>query len=260
MSEMLDSLRAYYRASGLTPEEFSCARRSSCAARGGGISGPRQAFVGEGYEHRAVPRLLFVSLDPGSTDETDCRTTDEFRHWQRTNYNVDHRSFHKGRHWYLTHRMALQFLAPFLPGAGIRDIHQYFAHTNSAKCCMNKSGRRMADNTLFDNCRGHLAGEIVALQPDVVVTQGRWAATGVGHAFQVSLPAPLATAPEIVDLAGRSVLWFHAYHPRCFGPFRNQMKTQFPAWAATIRAHFASEFQSRVAADSFTAATAGRLP
>jgi hypothetical protein len=63
-------------------------------------------------------------------------------------------------------------VSPFL----FRDIHKYFAHTNSAKCkdADRKSGQ--GPPLVFNNCRKFIAPEIEPLRPDILVTQTRPAA------------------------------------------------------------------------------------
>ena len=66
-------------------------------------------------------------------------------------------SLPKGRHWYETHELAFRILEPMarvrLSGSvRFEQIHQYFAHTNSAKCKNLAMGTRAARPTLFRNC------------------------------------------------------------------------------------------------------------
>ena len=71
----------------------------------------REAFVGTEYEKGALPRLLFVSLDPGSSDvDPKRRTAESIRY--REEHGCDVATLPKPRHWYRTHELAWILLKP----------------------------------------------------------------------------------------------------------------------------------------------------
>jgi hypothetical protein len=117
----------------------------------------------------------------------------------------------------------------------LEHVHDYFAHTNSAKCCLNKPGRSQADYCLFYNCREYIPGELVTLQPDIIVSQGDMAKA----AIQAGIPPFRLVTEEgghpcghkILEINGQRVLWLHTYHPRFFGGFNLQRRECFERWA-----------------------------
>jgi len=135
----------------------------------------------------------------------------------------------KGRHWYKTHELALKLLEQFSENLSIYNIIRYFAHTNSAKCCMNKKGSRMAEKRLFINCREYLQGEIKILQPDILVTQGAKAREAIEEVFAgrikgyESLNILDLCKFKVVEIVDRhNSLWIPTDHPSYFKRFWKQ--------------------------------------
>jgi uracil-DNA glycosylase len=166
-------------------------------------------------------------LDPGSSEQWRDRTLEGVRTHQEA---IDVHALPKVRHWYRTHELALTLLHPFRPDLAIDTVSQYFAHTNSAKCCTNNPHRRLAARTLFTNCRAYIPGELQRLRPDILVTQGDLARVAVKAAAP---PFTIISGAEFftVVIDGREVLWFHSYHPRNFGRFNKQRREDFGRWA-----------------------------
>lgn len=124
----------------------------------------------------------------------------------------------KNRHWFLTHELAWYFLRRFDADLRIEDAKRYFAHANSAKCCQNKPGAKMADPRLFINCRKYLSGELSVLRPDILITQGKWARLAITEIYGVGKPLHEDTDAVRIEIDNRQVFWLHTHHPR-YGPF-----------------------------------------
>lgn len=241
-SELFRSLHAFYDANGIGAEGFRCANEAACQGGATGFSTAKEAYVGDEFGESGLPRLVFLSLDSGDGGEgATARTLEAL---QTHENRVDVSRLNRGRHWYQTRVLALALLAPLRPSLDIDDIHHHFAHTNSAKCCLNKAGRAQADSRLFDNCRKFIPGELEILMPDILVTQGRWARVAVKAGFvgaigELRTAAPSAGPYRLLDMPGRSgVVWFHSHHPRAFGLYRRQVKRDWQPWIDLVTERF----------------------
>ena len=123
-------------------------------------------------------------------------------------------------------------------------VHRYFAHTNSAKCCLNRPGRGQASQRLFDNCRAYIPGELEILAPAILVTQGRWAHVAVALGFEGKITeerrAPSgAGSHRLVTLSGpNSTIWFKSYHPHSIRAYWKQKPRDWPVWSEVICERF----------------------
>lgn len=231
---MLKDLEAYYQDNGISPLDFRCQHWESCKKENEAFTESSGAFVSTGYEKGVLPRLLFLSLDSGSNDsEPDHRTMEFIRKHEENECEVAR--LPKQQHWYRTHELAWILLRQFRPNMTIQDSHLYFAHANSAKCSMNNRNKTEARPGIFKNCRRYVGGEVAILQPDILVTQGKWAKVAIEEAFKV----PGASENELcshrwVPIADRRTLWFHTYHPRNFGKFNQQRRECFNEWAEYV--------------------------
>ena len=203
--------------------------------------------MGPRYEERTLPRLLFLSLDSGSGHPDPQQRTAEAVRMQNLACNVA--ALPKNRHWYRTHKMALELLRQFEPQLTVADTRLHFAHVNSAKCCQNKRGRKRADSTLFENCRRFIPGELCILNPDVVVTQGGRAKHAILKSFAVRRhvvrtvesgarfrrDAHYETGLVELDPDVRASLWLQTYHPNDFGRFNPQRALCWPLYVEEVR-------------------------
>lgn len=216
---MLRELSRYYEDNGILSTSFTCSRKDLCKGDCAEFTGPKSAFVSTGYERGDLPRLLFLSLDSGDGDENDAnRLPEAVRGREETERDV--LALPRNRHWYRTHELAWYVLSRFDPGLGLEEAKGYFAHANSAKCCMNRPGRKKASAVLFRNCREYLRGELAILRPDVLVTQGAEAKEAVECLY-----GTLGSFDEYaskIEMDGRRVFWLHTYHPACWGSFNRQ--------------------------------------
>ena len=225
---MFQRLSRYYQDNGILSTSFTCQHKEECSGGSPKFTGPKSAFVSTGYENRSsnLPRLLFLSLDSGDGDKDDRNRLPEALR-QQEEIERDVLALPKHKHWYRTHELAWYIFKRFRPSIRLEEAKGYFAHANSAKCCMNKPQRKQADRILFRNCQKYLQGELEILCPDIIVTQGAEAKKAVAS-FYESLRC-IDEHASIIGMNSRKVFWLHTYHPGNWGAFnrqRNFDKTQ----------------------------------
>jgi hypothetical protein len=218
---MLSKLQTYYHEKGISAESFSCPYYPYCSnSNPTDFTTAKEAFVSSGYENHILPRILFLSLDSGSASNNPAeKTLASVRQQEEIECQVWALPRHK--HWYRTHELAYHLLRHFKRDLTVDDAKHYFAHANSAKCCLNNPQRAQADPTLFNNCRAFIPGEIEILAPDVLVTQGDYAKWAIQNAFmRLDVTPHSLTENAIPDevtfllINGNPVIWIHTFHPR----------------------------------------------
>ena len=238
---MLRELSSYYKRKGISPLDFRCQHLQACSNGNNGFVEAKGAFVGTQYERGTLPRLLFVSLDPGSSSGYSSpkqRTVVSVRLQEEQQCDVT--KLHQNRHWYRTHELACLLLKRIKPDLQIKDSHSYFAHVNSVKCCVSNKNHRSAPPILFRNCKEYIGGEIAILEPDILVTQGKKAREAIQQSFKISesLEDKPICSHAWIFMEGKKVLWFHTYHPRNFGKFNQQRRECFENWAEIVYEKF----------------------
>lgn len=254
---IVSELEKYYREHHIGAQDSEWPTANECcrncfeetAAKGLRLTSPEEAYVGEQYENRGanadgarVPRLLFVSLDPGGNlgengeDNPEARTMKAVKNFVVVNKIndpiVDKKLNAHNRHWYQTHWIAAQVLAPFLKfnvDGGIKgaleDVRPCFAHCRAVRCSQNKKNNAMVDKLLFNNCNEFLRDEIRILSPDILISQGRYAADAIVKAFKKERALIDPKYEEWVPLDQKyyeewkkpddgKILWIPIYHPR----------------------------------------------
>lgn len=262
---MLQELRAYYRRVGISAEDFCCPHASlrpgSCRSISQDFVTAREAFVGSEYERGVLPRVLFISIDASSAHpgrEASKRTLEYMRYWEENGRSLPHGCdpdrLPKGLHWYRTHEFAYGLLAPIAAARGVRpfvfrDIHKYFAHTNSAKCKDAARETSQGPALFFNNCRPFIGPEVELLKPDILVTQGDWGHRSVAGAFPVlsrgSCPGHSEYAYEVLTIAAKRVLRFALFHPRAFGLFNKQRREAY-GWYFEVAQAFLADLATPV--------------
>ena len=232
---MIEELAAHYQQEGIHALNFRCPHRQDCSKDSETFVEAKGAFVGTEYEKGTLPRLAFISLDPGSSDSNPNRRTVEFVRYKEE-HECDISQLKKSRHWYRTHELAMILLRRTKPDLRIEDSHLYFAHVNSVKCCVSNDNHASASHILFENCRKYIGGEVVILKPDILVTQGKWAMVAVEKTFEIvrSVEEGQICSHKWVRVGDREVLWFHTNHPRNFGIFNRQRRECFEKWSEII--------------------------
>jgi len=216
---MLKKLEDYYKQNGIFATEFFCKHKSECSDGCENFTGPKSAFVSSGYENGALPRLLFLSLDSGNGDKID---KNRLPYSERKREEVrDVLALPKHKHWFRTHELAWYILKEFNELLKIEEAKGYFAHANSAKCCMNKSRKKKADKILFKNCQKYLKKELEILEPKIIVTQGNEAKNAILEIIESRIKNIDGFA-SIVNINNRETFWLHTYHPNNWGAFNKQ--------------------------------------
>lgn len=219
---MLKQLTEFYRENGILSTHFTCRHKESCKGSCETFTGPKSTYVGEGYEAGKVPRLLFLSLDSGDgAEEPEHRLPAAVKQGEQ---GTDVNALHKNQHWYRTYELAWYILKRFnAKFKTVEDVKGFFAHANSAKCSMNYDGRAQADDRLFDNCRGYLAGELKVLAPQLLVTQGAKADDAVDPLIKDRKTVEENCAYHGI-LHGNPIFWLSTYHPSYYSGFHAQRK------------------------------------
>ena len=215
---MYKQLTDYYISKGISAIHFNCPFFKSCSQTSPqSFTTAKESFVSSGYVKHTLPRIVFLSLDSGSAEkDPTLKTLESVRNWEEEKENV--LNFPRNKHWYRTHELALTILKNFKPDLRIDDARHYFAHVNSAKCCMNNPQRAQANQILFDNCREFIPGELKILDPDIIITQGKWARLAIDGVFPELTASEIIpeTIPEMkmVMINDHPVLWIETFHPR----------------------------------------------
>lgn len=217
---MIPALENYYRSEGILSTEFTCPHKTQCSAGCDSFTGPKSVFVSTGYEAGVLPRLLFLSLDSGSGEKNNHERL-PLAVRQQNEEDRDTLTLHKGKHWYRTHELAWYILKKFKSDLAVKDVKHYFAHANSAKCCMNKKHRKKADQLLFKNCQKYLLNELAILNPKILVTQGNEAKIAIKK-FKTHTLQEFDEFAKVIKLNGAFIFWLHTYHPNNYGAFNKQ--------------------------------------
>jgi hypothetical protein len=234
---MLTALRAYYDAQGIGAVAFACPHHGECSSLSPRFTPATESYVGPEYEAGTLPRLLFLSLDSRSGQRDAAKRTLEAVRRRILADDVD--ALPRGKHWYVTHELAWVLLRQFRPSLSIATVNPFFAHVNSAKCCLNNEQRRQADGKLFQNCRQFTVGELRILLPDILVTQGGEAKV-VAEQFRVleengALSGCAECQARVIRIGPeRRVLWLHTHHPSAYGLFWKQKKQCWPHYERAV--------------------------
>jgi len=248
----LAQLKAFYKNEGISAVDFNCKFYQNCRSHCENkrkFAKAREPYIGSKYGKGKIPRLLFLSLDPGESSRYSKKRTIE--HMKKGNLNFHPSDIPKGRHWYVTHQFTWIVLDEFRkhsnvkldigctneklyfdPPEEIYKIMPYFAHTNSAKCCENNKNSKQANRNLFKNCRSFIADEIKIFNPNIIVTQGKLAQAAIEEAIHTrafvskrknNISKASIIKPDFMVLEINEnvpALWIHHYHPNNYGTFK----------------------------------------
>jgi len=275
VSKLEVALKTYYKKHGISALNFKCPHFKKCKSDCAKFSTAKEANLGVKYGRQGVPKLLFLSLDPGySSAKPKNKTLQKVReidlnadlkisniHWRRTlefawvvllglkdTMNLKLSSD-------VTNNASIPFKELYQTGKA-KAILPYIAHTNSAKCSMQKEGKKQADARLFTNCREYILGEIRLLDPDILVTQGKFAhrvidkaitegkirpvnkgRTISGAEYKVNGTYTKTDYQEIVftDRPEKRLIWIRHYHPSNYGKFPKNWKAYYPQYGYADR-------------------------
>ncbi len=225
---LFQRLERYYQRNGISPttfKRFGCPYKKdcvSCATSSSRFVCGREALVTSGYEGHALPRLLFLSADSGSSDENSGRKAVGTGEWEERECVPG--EIPRPRHWREVHEIARWVLRCFRRELTLDETRHFIAHTNSAKCCVNNRDSRQAPQRLFDNCRRFIGPELTKLAPDLLVTQGEPAERAIEEHFTVLRKKYLTQRSTAagsrakwyraeIRMDRRRVLWLRTPHP-----------------------------------------------
>lgn len=227
MTMMLKQLKEFYAKNEILSTNFNCKHLKSCKRDCKDFTEAKSAYAGSGYEAGKLPKLLFVSADPGTDGgikDPKRRLPEQVRQGEEGEWSVND-DLHKGSHWGRTYELAWYILKRFDSHfEDIENVKGFFAHANAAKCCMNNPQNAQADNILFNNCKGYLEGELKILAPDLLVTQGEKADKAVTPLIEITKTVDENCAYHGV-LHGKPIFWLSTFHPNNRkGDFAKQRK------------------------------------
>ena len=232
---MLKKLENYYRRIGILSTEFSCEHLRECRGDSQNFTEAKSAFIGEQYGELNLPRLLFISSDPGNA-KTDVsletgealisfaspenRTPESVRRLviERVRRGIKSPSQRAKS----TNELARFILREFNSDVDEMDeekLTQHFAHANSVKCCQNKKNHKQADGVLFRNCRGYLRGEIEMLAPDILMYARKRRKEGVRFAFRNESQKEIHRMGAFeyrTPQNGKEFFWLQTPHPSSY--------------------------------------------
>ena len=217
---MLSKIKRYYQTKGILSTHFKCPYKKICKGNNDKFYGPKSAYISSGYEKGELPRLLFLSLDPGGSEINPNKRLPKYV--RNIEEQRDVNLLYKNRHWYKTHELAYTILKRFKDDLTIENAKQYFAHANSVKCSVNNPNHKQAHKILFINCRSYILDEILILNPDIIVTQGLQAKKAIEEL--VLNKSNMKKYYYVIDLNGKEVFWLHTIHPSNYGAFNKQYR------------------------------------
>jgi hypothetical protein len=241
---MIKELTGYYSEVRILSTNFDCKYYDQCVSGSKGLIKGKAAYIGSEYENHTLPRILFVSLDPGSDIDYETlekrtpegvRAIEENRNWQ---------IFNPLLHWYATHILALRIAQVINPTLTEKDANQIFSHTNCAKCCYDKVNNDMSGSVLYRNCRNYLSRELSILDPEILIGQGLKAQEAI--AFSCKDISNMDEFLSIVNLYWRihvatinnhPVLYIQAIYPSWRNDrTRKQEKELYPIYLTAVKA------------------------
>lgn len=240
---MINTLKKYYSEIGILSTDFHCKYYDECIMGSKGLITGKSAFIGSEYEKHSVPRVLFVSLDPGSDQSFETpqkrtpegvRQVEEHQNWQQFNPLL---------HWYATHKLAFLIAQVFVPSFTLNDASLLFAHTNSAKCCYKKENHDMSGAILYRNCRNFLVRELSVLDPDIVISQGQKAQDAVAFSCadlsgqrEYQAIISLHERIHVISINNKPVLFIQSVYPSWRNDrTRKQEKELYPIYLTAVK-------------------------
>lgn len=168
---IIDNLRDYYNRSSINVggDRFSCTKQSECykntaspiCCRGS------EAYIGLNYNNT---KIVIVSLDRGHGSEA---LEGRFKEIE-TCITEDKLNNHMDKTLDLLKIMLPNYAKKCAKDGNVKHLLRYFAMTNAAKCC-TAQGMNQAPKEYYDNCHDYCVGEVIKLQPNILILQGKMA-------------------------------------------------------------------------------------
>ncbi len=169
VNNITEKLQAFYKTNGLDPNCFNCKNKNLCPPpKGYSLARGMQCHIGSKYGEDGKMKILVASLDCGGGGKG---TINERTTKVRSDANGDTRNLHM--------RGTFQALSYFLEDDHSKWIHpeasklvEYMIMINTCKCCKIGSTAQM-EYKYFLNCAENTIGEILRIEPDVILFQGK---------------------------------------------------------------------------------------
>tara|TARA_Y100000031_G_C8143169_1_gene348602 strand:+ start:236 stop:979 length:744 start_codon:yes stop_codon:yes gene_type:complete len=233
---METQLKRYYQKNKISDDNFDCKYWDCCKRYAKSKIRFKGPLLGEIYKENSIPRLLFVSLDPGKRKGNEPGDLHPSSHWYNTLYFV----------WEFFERLSRTLCdKKQIRDRGIvrKKIHPYFAHTNTVKCCLNNG--KEVDKHVFEKCRNFLYEELKILDPEILITQGKQAHKAIMHLKSKGLISFLdhksissfkKIVPDVyyIKLNNKKILWIKHYHPSSQRYFWTYTRRYYPQYIEEI--------------------------
>lgn len=227
----IKQLREFYGERKISAVNLGCPSQSCCRGateeHGGTFTTAREVGLGVRYLDGTRPRILVVSLDPGSYPQ-DEHSKPKTRMMESQICREPRSKAELGSsncHWYRTHEGVACLVNALAKEAlakedketiTVNEAALWFAHTSVVRCCANLPSRRQAPREMFWSCRDYLRREIEILTPDIIWTQGgsafdamSWLARYIEPATGNSLTPP----QKARRIRLNSATWVHTNYP-----------------------------------------------
>lgn len=219
-TEFRRKIQQFYAENGLEPtelgESFGCKFLSDCA-----ISCPEEGlclhtgtwpYIGSEYGEATIygsrARILFIAMERGgrfnpSNEPTFSHTQNAFREGAETRHNP-----HMGG--------TSQLIEALIDENNRRRCSSVFALTNAVKCVWNTENQNSCSTSAMKSkCAEYLLGEIEALHPHLIITQGDHPATTLRRLYPslTALGEFSGAAGSATVMSGENFILMTTPHP-----------------------------------------------
>ena len=104
-TDLIKDLRKYYIKHGISALKFNCKYYKACLSKcevKSNFSTAREPFIGKNYGKAGIPRVLFLSLDPGESEKDPKTKTIQAMRKVKLDWILEKGI--KPRHWWKTHQ------------------------------------------------------------------------------------------------------------------------------------------------------------
>lgn len=192
-----DNLMHVYEKYGMDVKSFNCPNKKSLCKEldNGRFARGMQCHLG--YNYGKKTRVLVVSLDCGGGGSDNIQ--------ERTNNVLAN---HHNPHMLGT----ILILKRYYQSSNEEELLNYFAMTNSCKCCSKLSKNQMK-RKFFDACKTIKLEEILALDPQIIFFQGKSASVGCKFKEIDGIPTEFKGRLQILEIGEKKFISVKCYHP-----------------------------------------------
>lgn len=195
-----DNLMRVYEKYGMDVKNFNCPNKDTLCKglNNGRFARGMQCHLG--YHYGEKPRVLVVSLDCGGGGSDNIQ--------ERTNKVL---SNHHNPHMLGT----ISMLKQYYQSSNDVEVLNYFAMTNSCKCCSKLSKNQM-EWKYFNACKNIKLEEIIALDPQIIFFQGKNAPVGCKFKEIDGIPNEFKDRLQMLEIGEKKYISVKCYHPRYY--------------------------------------------